>query len=451
MKKSMKRVLSLVLAVSLILAMSVTAFAANGSDISVKLNGSYLSFTDAEPTNIDGRIFVPFRAVFESLGAKVDYDFSGATKTVTAVRGTTTATMTIGSKNVTVVKDGVTSTIQMDVAPVIQEDSGRTLIPIRFAAEVLGCNVGWDSTNKVVLIDDVDAILAANTETYSIINKYLAYSAAYNKTATNGDFTMDMSITDAGETLPIKATGTFSGVSGDKAVEMTMNMKMNLDEIMAGQELTADDQAMLDLLNDLTMDIIVNMETGKVYIKSDALVAAMGLPATNVWFSTAYSSDDLGDLSMNTIMDLNNVTDFEDLLSFVVANTDLTDKDFTGTEAIAVLNALFGDSAFSKTADGYVSKYSYTESGTAVSMNFVINTSGDVVTGYGITLNLSDSDTKMDISASMNGDACVIGIVLDMDGIAIDMKMNAAYSESTKQPASAPPTGSSIIDLDTLS
>ena len=41
------------------------------SGIAVQLNGEALTFTDAVPVAQDGRTFLPFRAVFEAMGAEV--------------------------------------------------------------------------------------------------------------------------------------------------------------------------------------------------------------------------------------------------------------------------------------------------------------------------------------------------------------------------------------------
>ena len=51
--------------------------------------------TDTEPTIVSGRTLVPVRAIFESLGAEVFWD--AATWTVTATKGDTTITMSIGN------------------------------------------------------------------------------------------------------------------------------------------------------------------------------------------------------------------------------------------------------------------------------------------------------------------------------------------------------------------
>ena len=51
--------------------------------IKIVVGGEELK-TDVKPTVIEGRTMLPVRAVFEAIGAKVEYD--GNTKTVTATK-----------------------------------------------------------------------------------------------------------------------------------------------------------------------------------------------------------------------------------------------------------------------------------------------------------------------------------------------------------------------------
>lgn len=55
--------------------------------------------------------------------------------------------LTIGKQIVTV----NSKAINLDIAPVIMND--RTMVPLRFVAEVLGCKVGWDETTQKVTIE----------------------------------------------------------------------------------------------------------------------------------------------------------------------------------------------------------------------------------------------------------------------------------------------------------
>ena len=114
-------------------------------DIKVLVNGTTLTF-DQPPVVVDGRTLVPLRAIFEALGAEVDYEQS--TQTVTAVRGNDTVSLTIGSNILT--KNG--EQIMLDVPA--QIIGGRTLVPARAIAESFGAEVVWDPATRVVTITE---------------------------------------------------------------------------------------------------------------------------------------------------------------------------------------------------------------------------------------------------------------------------------------------------------
>ena len=102
----------------------------------------------------DGRTMVPFRAIFEALGAKVEWD--PAKRMVSAERGDDTLVLTVDST----VVEWRRSLIRVDAAPVIVE--GRTLVPLRFVAQALGLHVVWDGENRSVYLEanPADAKLA---------------------------------------------------------------------------------------------------------------------------------------------------------------------------------------------------------------------------------------------------------------------------------------------------
>lgn len=111
--------------------------------ITVKLNGQLISF-DQPPTIIDGRTLVPLRAIFEALGATVEWN--GETQTVTSQKGSTSVSLSIDSK--TMYKNG--KAVTLDVPSQLIND--RTLVPARAVAEAFGCDVDWDSDTKTVTI-----------------------------------------------------------------------------------------------------------------------------------------------------------------------------------------------------------------------------------------------------------------------------------------------------------
>lgn len=90
------------------------------------------------------RTLVPLRAIFEGLGATVDWDEE--TQTVTSVRNDITITLTIGSN--ILYRNG--EAIQLDVPA--QKLNDRTLVPIRAISESFGCTVDWDEEAQLVTV-----------------------------------------------------------------------------------------------------------------------------------------------------------------------------------------------------------------------------------------------------------------------------------------------------------
>ncbi|HQN49014.1 MAG TPA: stalk domain-containing protein [Caldisericia bacterium] len=104
---------------------------------------------DVPPTIVEGITLLPIRWVAEPLGAEVGWD--GNEKKVTVTLKNTTIELWIG-KNIAKV-NGVDTPIDPDnpkVVPMII--SGRTMLPVRFVAENLGCKVDWDQDTKTVTI-----------------------------------------------------------------------------------------------------------------------------------------------------------------------------------------------------------------------------------------------------------------------------------------------------------
>ena len=124
--------------------LSMTSFASDS--IKVKLDGKTISF-DVEPQIVEGRTMVPLRAIFEAMGAEIEWDED--TQTVAAVKDETVVVAIIGS-DVMYVND---EEIIIDVPPMIKE--GRTLVPVRFITEAFGYNVKWDNNARSVIITSV--------------------------------------------------------------------------------------------------------------------------------------------------------------------------------------------------------------------------------------------------------------------------------------------------------
>lgn len=113
--------------------------------INVVLDGEYLYF-DQNPIIEDGRTLVPMRAIFEALGATVNWEQS--TQTITSKKDNITIILQIGSN---IMKKN-TEDIILDVPAKIYND--YTMVPARAVAEAFGCNVGWDGDTRTVTITE---------------------------------------------------------------------------------------------------------------------------------------------------------------------------------------------------------------------------------------------------------------------------------------------------------
>lgn len=103
---------------------------------------------DVAPFINRGRTFIPFRFIGESLGAEISFttDAGSRVNTVSYSLGSVSIKLTIGSKNATV--NG--RLVMVDVPPQIIE--GRTVVPLRFVTENLGCLVDWDGEEQKITI-----------------------------------------------------------------------------------------------------------------------------------------------------------------------------------------------------------------------------------------------------------------------------------------------------------
>ena len=104
---------------------------------------------DTPPQIIEGRTYLPIRYVVEPLGADVIWD--GNEKKVTIILKDIIIELWIG-KNVGKV-NGTYKPIDSNnpkVVPLII--NGRTMLPIRFVAENLGCKVDWEPNSKTITI-----------------------------------------------------------------------------------------------------------------------------------------------------------------------------------------------------------------------------------------------------------------------------------------------------------
>ena len=128
------------------LSLSVFTKAAGDGEITVFIDGEQVLF-DVPPQTINDRTMVPMRAIFEALGATVDWNEEE--QSITSAHGEITIYMAIDNPVITVNGEEIT----LDAAPVKIND--RTLVPVRAVAESFEAEVLWDEEVQRVDIKTV--------------------------------------------------------------------------------------------------------------------------------------------------------------------------------------------------------------------------------------------------------------------------------------------------------
>ncbi|MEW9701596.1 stalk domain-containing protein [Paenibacillus sp. SI8] len=111
------------------------------SQVSIVIDGEERKFEQA-PVIVNGSTMAPLRAIFEALGATVEYN--AASHSITARKSGTTLQLSLGQT--TAYKNG--KAFQLDEAA--QLVNGFTVAPARFVGEAFGANVTWDGAVRTV-------------------------------------------------------------------------------------------------------------------------------------------------------------------------------------------------------------------------------------------------------------------------------------------------------------
>ena len=101
------------------------------------------------PVIRNGRTLVPIRAIVEAFGGSVSWD--ATERKVTVSLGSTNIELWIDKSNAKV--NSIDASIDPDNFKVVPEIiNGRTMLPLRFVAKSLSCDVHWGATTKTITI-----------------------------------------------------------------------------------------------------------------------------------------------------------------------------------------------------------------------------------------------------------------------------------------------------------
>jgi len=101
---------------------------------------------DVPPTNVDGRLLVPLRPIGQALGCT--FVWYAPTRSVIMELDDIKVILQIDNPVAHVIISGVETARTLDVPPMIID--GRTLVPLRFIAEIFGVDVVWEAPNAII-------------------------------------------------------------------------------------------------------------------------------------------------------------------------------------------------------------------------------------------------------------------------------------------------------------
>ena len=152
----MKKIMSIILSVSIFCVLSLCGFAAENSDftMTMRIDNPVMTVNGTEqeidpgrgtaPVIVNERTLVPIRAIIEAMGGTVKWNGD-----------TQTASLTYGDDEIRLTIDSTTAYLNdkantLDTAPAIINE--RTMLPIRFIAESFKFSVDWNESERLITI-----------------------------------------------------------------------------------------------------------------------------------------------------------------------------------------------------------------------------------------------------------------------------------------------------------
>lgn len=267
--------------------------------IGVIVNGTYVQFPDAAPEVANGRTMVPVRALVESLGGEVEADGGKIVCRTDEV----SITFTLGSAEALVEYPGGGlpgdgQIFPLGCAPYLK--GGRTYVPVRFTAEALGYEVGWDGDYKTAVFTSQDALAGEIDKSFAILNRVLANldapldnGQAYRTTQKSEAVFTAFDTLDGDTTYSASASGeqllSAEAVSGSYRAALSDTLAEALVNLLAGEidplEEDADKLAadLKELLKAIDYSYIITCD-GLAWMRSN-LLAAGGVLDGDAWYA----------------------------------------------------------------------------------------------------------------------------------------------------------------------
>lgn len=447
--------------------------------INVELNGSYLTFTDARPIIRDGRTMLPLRFIFEAMGAEVAWDAEAQRATATFADGAVIS-LTLDSPELTLTRGEEEETITMDVVPYLDAATDRILVPVRFLGEAAGYEVSWDDYFQLVTMTNPQVIIDAIDSRFTIYNSLLASESAavdpeqvYSLNMKGGlDLTLygDQRHNTASARMNLTGLTRGSDMSLDYRFTTEMNFIRDLLNSTAWDE---EDLAELDqleeMLSEITLNLILDSAADNIFVKSSLLPELLPVEDFDPRAWLQVSEAGLSQLELMTevpttvggliyLMSTSFYSLDQELLEGYASLMELMFGDKYITTSGSVANPTYTLKldkddllAAAATDDGMWSIAMLMEELDDFSYSLVIKTKAGQLSSMLFDMQAETANASFGLTASGGlYDATVEMNLIGKYVGKLEMEMEMTMKESSKALPSAPPTGSVIIDVNSL-
>ena len=436
MKSWKKKMTSLAVSAAMLTGFSAAALAdevliapnpAAQSAVAMQLDGKALTLTNGAAPIINeesGRVYLPFRSLFETLGAEVTYDEN--TGLITAVKGEREVQFINGQSTVVVKENGKSEMKNTMAAPYVE--NGQTMVPVRFAGEALGYAIGWDSANKTVVMLNPKTLADKYAGEFTYMQKFLDLNATYANKTLAYDAVANVYIIDPGSE-DIQASFSemqmlmdgITEANGNTVIDMVMN---DSDKLTGAMNLPAQGYVKQEFLGQkIEMKTLLDINNLTMYFKSPLLDEMTGIQTEGeVWLSMDLHDLGISDKMIKDAMaQQGQITTVSDFIAYYLSMTDMSSvDDYAMIENILQMAVQYvGDDAF--VADGNT----YTADVEGAKVEFTLDDKG-AMTSYSV-------DGSFDgVKFIMSGDADKIYLFFEINdyGYIVGMDMDMAWKEA---------------------
>lgn len=435
--------------------------------IGVMVNGAYVKFPDAAPEVTGGYTMVPVRTLVEALGGKVETDGGkiictvGLTSIIFEMNG---ADVEVEYRNPDGSGEPKTEFVTMPCVAYLK--GGRTYVPVRFIADTLGYEVGWDGAFQTAVLLNREKLAADIDKNFTILNRVQAAANPALKAGESWSVDMEggLSVTvfdtiNGNQTykadLACNALLNNEAFNGTCSVTISDNTVAALTQLVGTEE---DARLLRSVLTGLKDMEVIMTRKGLVYAHAPILDELSG--EKNVWgamdlgaelgallFSELGTSATIGStlVSMaggDSVSELAGLCELVKFMDRLYGDDKFTTSDGTATRTIGVdeLTALYGDMGLDLDEVKDVWKeYSITMK--------VDSKGGATVTGVMETkAQLGVPTIRMTVDSASNGQKTTMTMKIHVANLGeMELTLNASQKATGEATRTEPPAGATIV------